>query len=124
MLRHAARIGENQASVFLIIAIILALFVVPESWRVPVIAVGALVEVVETGIEVWWSRRARIKFGPETLIGASGIVTAACRPDGLVRVRGEVWQARCDEGADVHQTIVVLGRDRLTLEVRVVADAD
>ncbi len=101
----------------LLIAIGLALFVFPEPWRPWVIGAGAAIELVETAVEVWWSRRGRAQVGPETVIGATGIVTAECRPEGQVRVRGEVWLARCDAGAGVGRRVRVVGRDGLTLVV-------
>jgi membrane-bound serine protease (ClpP class) len=42
---------------------------------------------------------------------------AECRPAGQVRLDGEIWEARCDEGADRGDTVVVTGRDGLTLVV-------
>jgi membrane-bound serine protease (ClpP class) len=103
--------------VILVIGLLLALFVVPPQWAVPVVVVAAIIEVSETLVTMWWSRRAPPKVGVETLIGATGIVTEACRPDGLVHVRGEVWRARCDRGADPDDRVRVVGRDRLTLLV-------
>lgn len=103
----------------LIIALVLAFFVVPEAWRLPVIVIGAVVEVLETLAEVWWSRRARIKMGPETVLGAVGIVVRECRPDGQARVQGEMWLARCEAGADVGERVTVVGREGLTLIVEV-----
>jgi membrane protein implicated in regulation of membrane protease activity len=35
-----------------------------------------------------------------------------------VRVRGERWQAVCDEGADAGDSVVVEGVSGLTLQVR------
>lgn len=103
--------------VLLVIAIVLAIFVVPDAWDVPVIAVGATLEVAELGFEVWLSRRRRPTVGPETLIGQTGEVIALCRPLGQVRVAGEPWLARCDVGADVGESVTVRGREGLTLVV-------
>jgi membrane-bound ClpP family serine protease len=41
----------------------------------------------------------------------------ACRPEGQVRVQGELWQARCEGGVDVGEPIRVVGRENLTLFV-------
>jgi membrane protein implicated in regulation of membrane protease activity len=65
------------------------------------------VEIAEVGFWVWLSRRRRIATGAEALPGARGVVTAACRPEGQVRVLGELWRARCEEGADPGDEIVV-----------------
>jgi membrane-bound ClpP family serine protease len=103
--------------VILVTGVLIAIFVVPNAWTLPVIALAVVVEVSETLFTLWWSRRAPPKVGPETLIGATGRVVDGLRPIGRVRVRGEVWRARSDEelGADVR--VRVTDRDRLTLTV-------
>lgn len=101
----------------LVTGILIAIFVVPDAWTVPVIVIAVALEASETIFTLWWSRRAPPKVGPETLIGATGRVVDELRPIGRVRVRGEVWRARSREelGADVR--IRVTDRDRLTLTV-------
>ena len=98
-------------------AILLAVFVLEPPFGVLVVALGALVEVGETLFWVWLSRRRRVQVGAETLIGASAIVVRDCRPLGLVRLRGELWQARCTTGAGKGATVRVAGREGLTLLV-------
>jgi membrane protein implicated in regulation of membrane protease activity len=39
------------------------------------------------------------------------------RPDGQVRIDGEIWRARCERGCDAGATVVVRAVDGLTLEV-------
>jgi membrane protein implicated in regulation of membrane protease activity len=51
------------------------------------------------------------------MIGKRAEVVVACRPDGQVRVHGELWAARCAAGADVGATVLVEGLDELTLVV-------
>lgn len=101
----------------LVISIALAIFVVPDGWQWPVIVGGAILEVAETVITWKWSRRGAPKVGVETLIGAVGRVVTECRQTGTVRVRGEIWQARCEAGVDADQRIRVRGRENLTLIV-------
>jgi membrane-bound serine protease (ClpP class) len=60
--------------------------------------------------------------GVETLIGATGRVVADCRPDGTVRVKGEIWRARCDEGAGMGTRVRVTGREELLLIVEPLPD--
>jgi membrane-bound serine protease (ClpP class) len=103
--------------VFFLISLVLAVFVVPEEWRVPVVVAGLAIEVIETGLSVWISNRGRPKVGAETLIGSTARVDRRCHPLGEVRVRGETWQARCDTGADVGDEVRVVGREGLTLIV-------
>jgi membrane-bound ClpP family serine protease len=98
-------------------AILLAVFVLEPPFGVLVVALGALVEVGETLFWVWLSRRRRVQVGAETLIGASATVVRDCRPLGLVRLRGELWQARCAAGAGKGETVRVAGREGLTLLV-------
>ena len=98
-------------------AILLAVFVLPDQWDLPVVLLAAVVELGETGFWLWYSRRRRVQAGPETLIGATALVVAPCRPDGRVRIEGELWRARCEEGADVGDEVRVLALDELTLVV-------
>ena len=101
----------------LIGGILLAIFVLPEQWRLPVILAAAAVEVAETLFWLWYSRRRQVQMGPETLVGETGRVVVPCRPRGQVRVQGELWRAHCAEGADVGEEVRVVGLDGLTLTV-------
>lgn len=98
-------------------AILLAVYVLPSRWDLPVIAVAAAVEVVETFFWIWLSRRGRVRMGPETLLGATAEVVAPCRPSGQVRLQGELWQARCEEGADIGERVCVRALEGLVLVV-------
>lgn len=98
-------------------AILLAIFVLPSPWGIPVVAVAAVVEVAETLFWIWLSRRRSVQMGPETLVGATGEVVTPCTPLGQVRVQGELWRARCDDGAAAGERIRVLALDGLTLVV-------
>jgi membrane protein implicated in regulation of membrane protease activity len=82
------------------------------------VGAGAVVELGESYLWVRWSRRRRVQVGTETLVGAEAVVVTDCRPDGQVRLQGEIWQARCAEGAAVGQQVVVERVDGLTLTVR------
>ena len=106
----------------LLIGIGLALFVVPWPWNVVVVIGAAALELGETFATWRWSRRGKAKVGPETLIGGSGRVVTPCRPEGTVRIRGEIWQARCEAGADTGDRIRVTGRDPLVLLVEPITD--
>lgn len=97
--------------------VVLAIFVVPEAWRVPVVIGFAVLEVVETTVTWRLSRRWAPKVGPETLVGSIGVAVTDCRPTGTVRVRGEDWQAHCDAGVAAGERVRVSGRDRLRLLV-------
>ena len=87
-------------------------------WGIAAIAVGMVVEVGEVVFWVNFSRRRRARVGAETLVGAEGIATSDCRPEGRVRVNGELWSAVCPEGVSEGEPIVVESVTGLTLQVR------
>ncbi|HEV3478683.1 MAG TPA: NfeD family protein [Gaiellaceae bacterium] len=103
----------------LLIAILAAIFWLPAPWGFLAVVGAALYELAELAVFIWYSRRRRATTGAEALPGATGTVVVACRPVGQIRVAGELWRARCDEGAGPGETVVVeaLGPD-LTLIVR------
>ena len=104
-----------------LVALVLALFVLPHPWGV-VAVVGALfVEVGEAWFWIWFSRRRRAVVGAEALVGARAVVVTECRPLGQVRVAGELWSARCEAGADRGQEVVVEAVEGLTLRVAATA---
>jgi membrane protein implicated in regulation of membrane protease activity len=105
--------------VLLVLAILAAIFLLPAPWSYAIVVVAAGVEAGELTFLVRYSKRRRATTGAEALPGAVGTVVEACRPLGQVRVEGELWRARCDEGADPGETVVVesLGPN-LTLNVR------
>jgi membrane-bound serine protease (ClpP class) len=103
--------------VILVTGILIAVFVVPDPWTLPVIGLAVVVEVSETAFTLWWSRRAPPKVGPETMVGTTGRALEHLRPTGRVRVRGEVWRATSPGEIEAGARIRVTGRDRLTLLV-------
>lgn len=98
-------------------AILLAIFVLPPAWRIPVVLAGGAIEVGESLFWIWLSKRRRPSVGVETLVGARALVVTPCRPMGQVRVQGELWGARCDEGADSGDEVTVERVDGLALVV-------
>jgi membrane-bound serine protease (ClpP class) len=105
--------------VILVGAILLVVLgVVPLSpWGVLLIGAAAVVEVAESLFWIWLSKRRRASVGAEALIGRTAEVMRACRPLGYVRLDGELWQARCEEGADRGQLVSVAALDGLILLV-------
>jgi membrane protein implicated in regulation of membrane protease activity len=96
---------------------ILLLLILPSPWNVVAFIVMLPIWILEL---VAWSRtvkRRRPAVGAETLIDRDAVVIAACLPRGQVRLDGEIWEARCDGGATVGDSVRVLGRDGLTLVV-------
>jgi membrane protein implicated in regulation of membrane protease activity len=90
-----------------VLALIAAIFLLPTPWSYIVVVAAAAVEVVEVGVFIWYSKRRRATTGAEALPGMRGTVVEACRPIGQIRVDGELWRARCEEGADPGETVVV-----------------
>ena len=81
-----------------VLAIVLALVVVPSPWGL-VLVLGAFgVDVLETLALRAWSRHRRAATGVQTLVGRSAIVLTTLAPDGQVRLDGEIWNARSAAG--------------------------
>jgi membrane-bound serine protease (ClpP class) len=98
-------------------AIALAYFVLPPGWGIAVISLGIVIEVAEVGFWIRFLRRYRVTTGAEGLIGLTGEVIESCDPRGRIRLRGEIWHARCPAGAAIGERVTVTGVDGLTLEV-------
>jgi membrane-bound serine protease (ClpP class) len=103
--------------VIFLISLLLAVFVLDEPWNWIAVGVGIVLEVGETLFFFWWSKRRKATVGAETLVGRRAIVSVDCRPHGQVRVAGEIWQAQCEEGADVGERVVVREVNGLLLVV-------
>ena len=83
------------------------------------ILAGMTIEIGEAALWIRLSRRARPAIGgAEALIGAQGAAVSACRPEGQVRVGGELWRAVCPDGVDAGEPVVIEGLTGLTLRVR------
>ena len=100
-----------------LIAILLALFVLPAPWGLVAVGAAAVLEAVEAWLFIAWSRRRRPTVGVEALVGKRAQATSDLLPDGQVRVDGELWRARCEQGARMGETVVVRAVDGLTLVV-------
>jgi membrane-bound serine protease (ClpP class) len=102
--------------VLIILAVVL-LLVLDGPWNWVAFIVVTLLWFVEL---YGWNRTVRNRrraVGAETLIGQTAVVTEPCRPVGQVRLRGEIWEARCQAGAGAGAEVRVIGRDNLTLVV-------
>jgi membrane-bound serine protease (ClpP class) len=57
--------------------------------------------------------------GLPSMVGAAGKVASRLSPEGLVRIKGELWSATSDGGdIEVGEDIVVVGEQGLKLSVR------
>ena len=105
----------------LIIVAFLLLFLLPSPWNL----IGFLVAIPLWLLELFgWNRTVKNRrrvVGAQTLIGKDATVTEPCHPSGQVRLAGEIWEARCDAGAEPGDTVRVTGRDELILFVEPVS---
>lgn len=84
-----------------------------------ILGIVAGVLLIVSVIAVVRSQRRRVTVGQETMVGQSGVVQTALRPEGAVQVNGELWQARVQGGhLDPGSRVVVVGVDRLMLAVK------
>ena len=100
-----------------LIALLLALFVLPSPWGVIAVVIGLTIDLVEVGVGIWYSKRRKAKVGPSALVGLTGVALDELGPEGQVRVNGEIWRARCAAGCEAGASVVVRAVDGLTLEV-------
>jgi membrane protein implicated in regulation of membrane protease activity len=108
--------GRSLWSMFLLVGLVLVLLL-PSPWNV--VALLACLTLF-FGELAFWNRTVRghrKRVGAETLIGRGATVVTACQPSGQVRLGGETWHARCDQGAAPGDAVVVRARDGLTLIV-------
>jgi membrane-bound serine protease (ClpP class) len=105
---------------WLVGAVLLAVFVLPGAWEVPVVAAGAALEVADGLFWYRWSRRRRAAVGAEALIGEIVDVVERLDPDGRVKVKGELWNARTigAEPVEPGGRARILALEGLTLVVR------
>ena len=101
----------------LVLAIVAAILWLQAPWGIVAVAVAAVVELAESLALIWWSKRRRAQVGSEALMGRSAVAVTPLRPDGQVRIDGELWQARCEEGAEAGDAVRILGLEGLTLVV-------
>ena len=107
----------------LVIAVALAILVLPTPWNLVAVIVGATWELTTLLGGAWWSQRRSIQVGAEALIGREVPVRETCAPEGRVSVRGELWRARCEVTAGAGDNVRIVGLDGLTLVVEPVVPA-
>ncbi len=100
-----------------VIAILLALFVLPSPWNVIVILGAVAIDTTEVMWFRSWSRKRRATVGVETLVGRRAVVVRSLAPSGQVKLDGEVWAARSATLLEPGATVVVERVDGLTLDV-------
>jgi membrane protein implicated in regulation of membrane protease activity len=100
-----------------IAAVVLAIFVLPSPWGLIAIILSGIYELGQTVLTIRWTQRRRAQVGAEALAGKTARVVERCAPIGKVAVGGEIWNARCEEAAEVGETVRVQGLEGLTLLV-------
>ena len=100
-----------------IVAVVLALTVLPAPWGWLAVVTAAAIDVAETAFFVRWSKRRRAAVGAETLVGRTAVVVRPLVPRGQVRLDGELWEARAAEDVPHGTEVVVTALDGLVLEV-------
>jgi membrane-bound serine protease (ClpP class) len=100
------------------IALALVLFhVVGGWWAIALVVATGAFELSQTAFWLRYTQRRAAVVGAEALVGRVVEVSEECRPYGRVRVHGELWNARCPEGASRGERVRITGVDGLTLEV-------
>ena len=94
----------------LVVALILAVFVVPSPWGYVLFGTAFVWEVASTHWQWHWSRRQPKVVGPAALVGK----VVEIGPDGWARVGAERWRVR---GAGPGERARVVAVDGLTLVV-------
>lgn len=79
-------------------ASIVGLFLLPSPLNVILFGLALLLEVGEIFLWIKFLERYRVRGGAEGMIGERATVIETCDPEGLVRVRGEMWKATADPG--------------------------
>ena len=100
-----------------VIAILLAIFVLPEPWGLVAIVVGGVIDIAEVVVFRWWSRRRKARVGVESLVGRTAVALGRIAPRGQVRVGGEIWEARSDVPVTRGDEVVVRAIHGLVLDV-------
>jgi len=103
--------------VLFLIALLLAIFLLPSPWGFVVVACALVVDVVEVSVGLWYSKRRRATVGTNALVGLTGVAIGDLFPEGQVKVNGEIWRARCEAGCDAGAAVVIRAVNGLTLEV-------
>jgi membrane protein implicated in regulation of membrane protease activity len=100
----------------LIVGTTLAFMFLEWPWRGVVVLGLAFVE----GGEIWlWLKLRKVPAatGAEAMVGTHGRAVTDCNPEGQVRVKGQLWRARCPAGVRAGDHITVTAVQGLELEV-------
>lgn len=105
-----------------LIAVLLAVFVLPSPWGLVAVVAGAAIDIAETLAFIWWSQRRKATVGVSSLVGKRGVVVRDLWPEGQIKLDGEIWKARADGGVQAGTSVIVRAIDGLLLEVEPAGD--
>jgi len=101
-----------------LVVLALALIFLPAPWSYVVVIVAAVIDLVETGAFLWWSKRRRVAVGVETLVGRRAVAVGVVGPaGGQVKIDGELWEARSGVDVDPGAEVQIRSVDGLVLHV-------
>jgi membrane-bound serine protease (ClpP class) len=108
--------AEDTARMSLIVALILAVFILPMPWGIVVVLAALALEIFEIR---WGLRlaRARSSTGVEALIGQRAEAATDLAPTGQVLLHGERWQARSSRAVGAGTTVEIDAVNGLELAV-------
>ncbi len=70
-----------------------------------------------------WTLGKQVTVGLPSMVGSKGRVTGKLAPEGMVRIKSELWGATSSEGdIDTGEEVVVVSEDGLKLSVRRAGD--
>jgi membrane-bound serine protease (ClpP class) len=96
---------------------IAGLFFLPDPLGVVLLVIAAFIEVFEVFLWIKFLRRYRVTTGAEGMVGERAEAIVALEPEGKVRLRGEIWNARATEPVADGAPVRVKTVDGLTLVV-------
>jgi membrane-bound serine protease (ClpP class) len=102
----------------LVVAIALAVFVLPLPWGLIAVGLALVWEIAELMLlPRHLHRRYAVRTGAEGLVGERAQVVERLDPEGRVRLRGEIWRARATTALPVGTQVEVTGVSGLKLQV-------
>jgi membrane protein implicated in regulation of membrane protease activity len=107
--------------IFILTVVVILLASIGGPWAFVLLALAVVAEGVEIVLLRRWAKhldqRRRSRSPEEQLVGLIAEVVTPCRPRGQVRVRGELWEARCEAGAGEGASVRIERVESLTLFV-------
>lgn len=100
----------------LLVALALAVFILPLPWGIAVVVAAIALEIVEIrwGLKL---ARARSSTGVEALVGRRAEAVTDLAPTGQVLLQGERWQARSSRAVESGTTVEIDAVNGLELAV-------